>query len=205
MKPLKTIGTLGILLAFSISAQADLLAPGGIVPLSVPSIVPQGGPGTLIASLTSPYSDGPVNGTLTSWVMEGSEANPFGGLSFYYQLNNTGPEPIGRVTVWNFGQIQADVGLLGDGGIAPASADRSVGGSSIGFSFPGEGQVPAERLSEIMVIHTSSQTWTEGLGAVIDHRSVNVAVLAPVPDVSSTLGLFGLAGAVLTAVRRKLS
>jgi hypothetical protein len=126
------------ILSMSNAVQAVFLPPGGgasPVPVQAPpSTVP-------IAVLVSPFNiNGTLVGTATSWVVAGDPLNPFGGLSFYYQVVNTGTDYLSRFTATSFVPVPAmpvDVTTINapwdgakPGGIAPFYADRSVVGRS---------------------------------------------------------------------------
>ncbi len=191
-------------------AQATLLPPGGLVlpplPLQPPGPLP-------IAGLVSPYNvDASFNGTVTSWVVAGDPLNPFGGLSFYYQVLNTGTEFVGRFTVSSFAPVPGmpvDVATANApwdgaiaGGVVPLLVDRSPTGDAVGFYFPGATQIPGGAWSEIMIVHTPAFAWTTGLGAVIDDRAANVNVLVPIPE-PATMCLLGLGSLLLIRKKHK--
>ncbi len=201
-----------VLVLFSIagSVQAVFLPPGGgaspVLVQPPPSPVP-------IAVMVSPYNvGGTLVGTVTSWVVAGDPLNPFGGLSFYYQVVNTGTDYVSRFTATSFAPVPAmpvDVTTINApwdgalaGGVAPFYADRSIAGDVVGFVYPAFiGQILSGQWSEVMVVHTPAFASTTGLGAVIDGRAANVDVLVPIPE-PATIGLLGL-GALSLLRKRK--
>jgi hypothetical protein len=131
---MKRIGFCVLALCFIVgSAQAVYLPPGGgasPVPIQPPpSTVP-------IDVLVSPYSiGGTLTGTATSWVVAGDLANLYGGLSFYYQVFNTGTDYVSRFTASSFAPIpgmSVDVATIVDpwdgamaGGVPSSDTFRS--------------------------------------------------------------------------------
>jgi len=174
------------------SSQAVLLAPGG-VGLDAPQA-----PGSVVlGSLVTPYSFGGITGTITSWVVR-DPSNPLGGLSFYYQVSNTGTEGISRVSTSDFGVIPGspvEVSTITapfdgsvTGGVSPFTATRSSGaGSVVGFLFIGAQEVLTGQSSVVMVVNTAYQSFTTTAGSVIDSSSVNVAILGPIPEPSNVM------------------
>jgi hypothetical protein len=150
---------------------------------------------------------GTLSGTVTSWVVA-DPANttfPGGGLTFYYQVNNTSPgsQSVERLTTSGFGfllgALNVDVeaiavGYAGPpvssaGGTAPASADRGTA-NTIGWNFV-PGAIAAGGHSELLVVHTSATRWAPNDGAVIDGKSANVTILAPTPVPEPTTMIAG--------------
>ena len=218
MKFVKIVGAVGALVAFCLSSHAVILPPGGsgLDPVQAP------GPGPL-DTLITPYSFGGLNGTVTSWVVS-DPANPLGGLSFYYQVNNTGTEDVGRFTSADFGvtpgalvevsTIVAPFNISHPGGVAPSTADRSSGaGSVVGFDFIGGSEVGSGQWSELLVVNTPYQAFRMFTGSVIDNNSVNVNILAPalsivqLPEPASIMAgsllLLPLAASALRIVRKR--
>lgn len=192
MKSVKLVGIVGMFVGFSLSSQATILAPGG-VGLDGPQA-----PGSdILAELTTPYSFGGLTGTITSWVVANSPGNTLGGLSFYYQVTETGSEAVGRVSTSDFGIIPGapvDVATIiapfdssVTGGVSPVTATRSGGaGSVVGFNFSGLG-VATGQSSVLLVVNTPYLSFQTTAGSVIDSSSVNVAILGPVPEPSTAI------------------
>lgn len=207
MKRLPIPGAVAGVLAMCASVPAAVLLPAsiGLAPLQPVGPLPA-------ATLVSGYNTaGLLTGTVNSWAVVGDPANPYGGVSFYYQVINVGSEAAGRFTVGDFGAAPVDVTTIAapwdgalPGGVAPAFADRSITGDVVGFDFLAAAQIPSAAWSEVMVVHTASTAWTTGLGAVIDNRSANVSVLVPIPiPEPGALMLLGVASLAVLGKRHR--
>jgi len=213
MKCVKIVAAAGVLVAGCLSSQATTLLPGQ-AGLDSPQA-----PGTVVLDkLVTPYSFAGISGTITSWVVR-DPGNPLGGLSFYYQVSNTGTEGIGRISTSDFGitpgvpvevsTITAttpfDTSVLG--GVLPTIASRSSGaGSVVGFNFLGIEVLPGQS-SVVMVVNTSYTGFQVTSGSVIDSASVNVAILGPIPEPSTfmagSLLLLPFCASALRIVRKR--
>jgi hypothetical protein len=211
MKRFKIVGAMAMLVGTCLSSHAAILLPGGIG-LDAPQAP---GPAPL-ATLTTPFSFGGITGTITSWVVS-DPANPLGGLSFYYQVTDTGTEAISRVSLSNFGivpGVPVEVSTITvpfdsslPGTISPVTATRSsLAGSTVGFNFSSVGLLPGQT-SVIMVVNTSYPNFVQSTGAIIDSASVNVAILGPIPEPSTfmagSLLLLPFAASALRIVRKR--
>lgn len=163
-----------------------LTSPGGTV---FPGLVFEA-PGTLLASLVTPYSfattAGTTSGTLTSAVYR----NLSGTLDFYYQVANDASSAtdiaretdtsFGSFTTWTGYRIDA-VGPFVAGTVAPVTADRNAAGTVVGFSFnpPDSAKVLAGTTSNILVISTDATNFTSGNASVIDGGTQTVAAFQP--------------------------
>jgi hypothetical protein len=235
-KWLWTVVALVGLFAIAPSVKADpflpgtvLVAPGSTV---IPGLVPGspvGAPGTLLASLTSPYSfsttAGTTSGTLTTAVFRNSS----GTLDFYYQVSNSASSAteIARMTATSFTGFLTAAGYRTDGAtlfgslfvngtLAPVTADRNLPpGSVVGFSFvpPISGAILPGLSSFVLVISTDATNFTAGNASVIDGGTQTVAAFQPTgnpvttPEPATLLLLgTGLAGvAAKVRKRRKAS
>lgn len=211
MKCIKIVGTVGLLVGLCLSSQATILAPG-----SVGLDAPQAPGPTILDTLVTPYSFGGITGTVTSWVVR-DPANPLGGLSFYYQVSESGTEAISRVSTSNFGIVPGspvDVSTIAGsfdssvtGGVLPTDASRStLSGSVVGFNFINAEVLPGQS-SAVMVVNTAYQGFQISAGSVIDSSSVNVAILGPVPEpstyIAASLLLIPLGASTLRVLRRR--
>lgn len=183
MKCFKKVGAAAMVVSLCLSSQATILAPGG-VGLDAPQAP---GP-TILDTLVTPYSFGGISGTITSWVVL-DPSNPLGGLSFYYQVNNTGTEGISRVSTSDFGitpGAPVDVSTIAGafassvtGGVLPSNASRSsISGTVVGFNFITTEVLPGQS-SVVLVVNTPYPGFQTTAGSVIDSSSVNVAILGP--------------------------
>ena len=156
-----------------------------------PGLIPTGTlPGTLLASMVSPYSfattAGVTSGTLTSAVY----MNPSGTLDFYYQVANDASSAtdiaretdtsFGSFTTWTGYRIDA-VGPFVAGTVAPVTADRNAPGTVVGFSFnpPDSAKILAGTTSNTLVISTDATNFTSGNASVIDGGTQTVAAFQP--------------------------
>lgn len=217
MKSVKLVGIIGMLSGLCLSSQATMLPPGGSG-LDAPQA-----PGTdIIAKLVTPYAFGGISGTITSWVVS-DPSNPLGGLSFYYQVSESGSEALSRVSTSNFGLVPAspvDVSTITattpfdtsvTGGVLPDTATRSVlSGTVVGFNFSSTGVLPGKS-SVVLVVNTAYQGFQVSAGSVIDSSSVNVNILGPslipIPETSNvmaaTLLLLPFGASALRIVRKR--
>jgi hypothetical protein len=191
------------------------LIPGGSV---APGIVPPGtDPGTLLASLSAPFTTIDTSGTLVSAVFR--EAT--GTLDFYYQVNSslTSTGEISRTTDSLFTGFLTSVGFRLDGAavagslfvngiVGSTSADRNLAGSVVGFTFgpPDAFKVFPGTSSTVLVISTNATSFTSGFASLIDGGATTVASFAPaaVPE-PSTFALLGVSGLVFLRLRRRAS
>jgi hypothetical protein len=190
-------------------AQANSLTPGNFIGLSL-EVEPVGA--TLLATTNVSFSgiDAGNNvlfsGTLTSSVWSGDTSNPYGGLTFTYQLTSalSSLHTIDRFTLNSFSGLLTDVGYNG-AGIVPIRAVRP-GSDLIAFVFENALFQPTlgpGLSSATLVIQTDSLYWAIGSGSVIDGATASVSAFAPiaVPEPTS-MALVGLGVAALL-FRRK--
>ena len=209
-------------------AQATLIgtvatAPGVTV---VPGLVPTGtAPGTLVASLSSPFTStlGTTAGTIVSAVYRESG----GTLDFYYQVTNntTAPncgtagkpmcDPISRETDTNFMAFITALGFRTDGAslggsdpfvngtVPPVTGDRNSVGDVIGFSFnpPDTAKIQPGQISNVLVISTNATNFTTGNASVIDGGVTTVASFEPASAVPEPASFLFVGGALLAISR----
>jgi len=185
------------ILVSQVQGSVNSLLPGTVIPAQ-PSLFPIGG--TVLQSLTSPFSSAVMSGTLSSQVLSGDTSNPYaGGLTFTYRLtlspNST--DDASQVSISSFANFLTDVSYnLSLGGIGPTTFSRSGGtGNVIRFNFVPTTVSPGSS-SALIVVQTSSLNWNPTTAGIIDGMTINVAALAPlaVPEPAvATLFLAGLA------------
>lgn len=209
-------------LALAAAAATLLAAPSLAAPLpSGSALVPvpsaaEPVSGTVLDTLASPFAvPGSFAGTLTTTVIQGDTSNPFGGLTFVYEFNNTsGPNSIGRLSIDRYLGVLADVSFdSGSTGVAPALADRNPYGDVIGFSFFPLAQV-LDPLGETgfltpgshtrrLVVQTNAPDYRDAVGSLIDGGVTQAATFAPVPE-PATAALALAACGLLVAIRRRV-
>jgi len=190
-KSLKVAAVVALLSMAAVCVRAAVIAPGQTLfpPIQEPD--PSGG--STIAIIDSPFSSSSFSGLLTSKVIAGDAANPFGGLTFTYQFTLTGgPQAASQFSVGYFGDLLVDVSYNAMGSsllIAPTVINRSLDGNVLRFGFYGNDVQPGAT-SALLVAQTSGNTWYISDAALIDGQSANATALAPLPVPEP--GLLGL-------------
>jgi hypothetical protein len=192
--------------------RADSLMPGG-------SVVPSSGSvtGTVLSDTgTMSYSllagsKTKGTGTVREVVVSGDSNNPYGGLTFIYQVSGVSTGDIGRITGDGYTLKKTDV-IVADagsssvtltylpgtshfvsGGTAASTADRSTmpadAGDTVGFNFssflnPGNN-------SELLIIRTNATGYQPGDIALLDSGIASLTGFSPTPE-PSTMALLGL-------------
>ena len=205
-----------VMCALALVCSSSFAAPINLVPgesFFVPSGAgPIAGTVEVGTGIPVPFVSGTFNGTLTSTVYSDEATNPYGGLTFTYQLtSNSAPAPAGdidRLTINDYAGFTVDGSYRATNAtdVPPTLVDRDVSGDVIGFSFlnlPGNlGNGPLHKgfTSALLVLQTGALTFQPTLVAVIDGSTVIVPSFSPnrnIPEPSSfilaALGLFGLA------------
>jgi hypothetical protein len=178
-------------------------------------------PGTLLATLVSPYSFlVPDSGTTSGELRTAVFRNNTGTLDFYYQVANDAGSAtaIARESNANFAGFDTFVGFRLDGGslpggmftngtVEPFSADRGVQGIVVGFNFgpTPDFQVRPGMTSTVLVISTNAINFKAGNASIIDGGTQTVAAFAPaaIPEPSSALLVFGGIAAALVRMRKR--
>jgi hypothetical protein len=200
------------MVALSPMASASILSLGACPAANqgdtvTPCLANGQGPGTLLASLSAPYTStlGTTSGTLVSAVYK--EAG--GTLDFYYQVfvnvsstncgaGSTHPgtacDPISRETDTDFSTWMTQLAFRTDGGTLagglfvngdtdPQTADRNLApGNVIGFTFngaPGFTPILPGHISRVLIISTDATNFKAGNASVIDGGATTVASFEP--------------------------
>jgi len=161
-------------------------------------------------TLVSPMTGIAFAGTLTSTVIAGDVSNPFGGLTFVYQVaNDAGSvDAIGRVTITGYDGWLTDMSFDPSLGLPPATMDRSFNGNVVGYSFVGPPLGPTVLLpgstSAMLVVQTDAPAWTTSIGNIIDGSIASGPAYAPasqpVPEPAGVL--LAISGLMLLMRRR---
>ncbi len=164
-------------------------------------------PGTVVDSVSSPFVTPTFTGTIVTTVISGDLSNPFGGLTFIYQVANDigSVHPISRATMNGFTGWLTDVSYqVPTTGVAPALINRPTA-DFVGFTYfdapLGSGLITPGATSAVMVIRTNAPAYRGNFVSVIDGFVATVPSFSPIPE-PATMALLGLAG-ILAARRRK--
>ena len=161
------------------------------------------GASVVAGPLVSPMIGASFTGTLTSTVFANDASNPFGGLTFIYQVANNANSlnPIGRATVTGYTGWLTDMSFQPGLGLPPATMDRSLTGNVVGYSFLGPPLGPTVlwpgSVSEVLVVQTNAPAWTTSTGYVIDGSIASGPAYAPVPEPATMLLLIGGLGLLM--------
>lgn len=193
------------LAAYSVAPQASAIGvytlPVGGNILASPSAFPTGG--TVLDTVTTPFTSSTIDGTVVSQVISGDPSNPYGGLTFTYSLsmNTFSSDSASEITIGSYGNTIDDVSFnLTGAEVAPSNFTRSTtgDGSVIRFLFANGGGLMPGQTGALVVVQSSATAFAPAVGGVIDSQTVNISTLAPVPEPGivslfvAALGVFGL-------------
>jgi hypothetical protein len=155
--------------------------------------------------LVSPLAGAAFTASVTSTVITGDLTNPFGGLTFVYEVANSraSTDALGRLTLTGYSGWLTDMSYQAGPGAAPTTMDRSVsgGGNVVGYSFvavPLPSTLQPGVTSMLLVVQTNAPSWTKATGYVIDGSIASGDIYAPaVPEPASLLLLTGGVGILL--------
>ncbi len=201
----KTVGCLFVCVALTaVQALAIPIAPG--VSANAASEPEPVGAALVAGPLVTPMNGPAFSATLTSWVYQELN-NPLGGLTFVYQVVNSGQsiDALGRVTVTGYAGWQTDMSYQPGAGTQPSFMDRAINGNVIGYSFLpkplGAAALLPGATSELLVVQTNAPRYQVAVGNVIDGSVATGPAYAPVPEPASLLLLLG--STVLCLKRRR--
>jgi hypothetical protein len=184
-----------LVLCCSSAVWAAPLLPGGTLYPAPAEPDPVGG--VVIADTGPlPFVAGTFSGTVQSAVVAGDVNNPYGGLTFIYNVSNdaSSTNDIGRITVVDFSGWSTDASYQPDPALlAPTLINRSTP-DVVGFSFLdslGPGTLRPGMQSTWLVVQTDAPDYTATVASVIDGTVAMVPSLGPIPE-PATLSLLGL-------------
>jgi hypothetical protein len=184
--------------------QATPLTPGGNVVPSAEAALPAGSyafaPVTVNITGVNALGQTRFTGTLTFAVYREAAT---GFLDFLYQYTNSGTsrDPIEHVSSTDFFHNLTDVTRITQtapsgfvlGQVPPFAATRSPGeGDVVSFDFNTPNNIPRNKTSQVLVIHTHATDFGLGTSSVIDGAVASVITRSPRngPE-PATLTLFG--------------
>ena len=199
---------LAILLLAVVPARAALIAPG-VSALASGEPNPVGG--AVLATITSPFANPFYVGSVTTQVIGGDTSNPFGGLTFTYQVlvSPVSTGGIERINGLDYTGFLTDVSYLPGSGTAappPTTVDRGATGAQVGFNFVppplGAGTLPPSSISPLLVVQTNAFAFAPSVVNIIDGTVTAVPSFGPAIPEPATLGLISLASLALARQRR---
>lgn len=201
-----------IISGVSQTAWAVPLVPGMEDVLAVGEPDPTGGV-VVAGGVPVPFVALTFTGTLTSTVIAGDPSNPYGGLTFTYQISNDpgSPNAINRLTVQDaeLPLFLTDVSYQTPAaGVIPTLMGRPTA-DVVGWSWIapilGSGVILPGTTSAVVVIQTNALYWKPIVANVIDGSTANPPSFGPTVPEPSGLVLAGLGsvGLALGLLRRR--
>ena len=195
-------------------AQGNL-TPGGTI---TPTATTLGG--ALITSQTDAFTSAlkTYSGSLYSAVYNEGAANSLGGLTFVYQLQNDAmsKDALDRIAGGDFSAYQSSAfystqaGGLGAGTNAPNFAFETLsGGAGFKFDTSSNGNLFKGQTSDVLIVRTNANSFTDTLEGVSDNTTVNVASYTPattsvVPEPATVVPFaFGALGLLALGLRAR--
>jgi hypothetical protein len=193
--------------------QASPLGPGGTLYPSPSSAGPAGASLLLDGGIPVPFASANYSGTLTTSVLSGNAANPFGlnALTFTFVLTSdqTSNDMIDRLTTNGWSGFLADASYqLPATGLAPAYIDRLTS-NVVGFGFLnaplGPGVLMPGSSTAVFVVNTDATSYQPSFASVIDGTVTTVSSFSPAIPEPATLVLLASGGLLVGFRRRRVS
>jgi len=185
MKKTKTIIAMAAGLACSaLTSHATLTDLGSITDGSALGTAFVGNYGPVADNVSDPATV--LQGTISSWVLTGDVNNPYGlgGETFVYQVNETGSDIVGDVSLNGFGPVgNISVGFVSKGApFDPTGISQTVNGViDVAFNQGFTG------LGDLIYVYTSARGFVSLLDPVQDGVNSSALALAPVPEPTTAL------------------
>ena len=195
--------------AVCLNVSAIPIFPGGFEIYPGPEPAPIGA--AVVAQITMPFAGADIQGEVISTVLTGDLLNPFGGLTFTYEINvdQAAGHPLGSFSVGNYGPYLTDMSWspdLNPLGVAPTYMDRSLLGEVLHYDFSmlGGPGIWGGESSALMVVRTDALFYQPTIASVINSGSAEVNSFAPiaVPEPASA-GLIALVSGGALFIRRR--
>jgi hypothetical protein len=189
-------------LSLAIAAVGDVIAPGQLA--NPDTLTPNG---AIVFFLSGVIA----TPTFIANYQEQVYSDPFntfcsGCLDFVFELENTGPDVNGSITVSGYTGSKTDVGFdPTTSGVAPLLVERSSDGSVVGFLYPGADTLKPTESTRLLVVETNARTFVQSF--ISDQDSTAgfgdaVGPQEPQQPTDETATLFLLGTGILMAATR---